>query len=116
MSNGIITLKTPIDITATEAEQRAALAAEKKKQDDKTKTNAQRQAAYRKKMKDAGWTKIYVDPSTIQTAEELGGIELVLDHHNKWMHRAITAEATILKLEKALIAIKNHRKPWWKFW
>lgn len=117
MSNGIITLKTPVDITATEAEQQAAIAAEKKKQADRAKSNAERQKEHRQKMKEAGFKTHYVDPATLKLAEDLGGIELIPEQCDAWMRRALDAERKLANLQEQVIAMQTPRhRSWWKFW
>ncbi len=120
MSDGVITLKTPVDIAASEAEQQAAIAEEKKKQSDKAKSSAERQKKHRDEMKAAGFKKQYVDPATKKLAEDLGGIEHIPEQCAMWMRRAIEAEKKLAALQEQVISMQaqpqTQRKPWWRFW
>jgi hypothetical protein len=117
MSNGIITLKTPVDIAATEAEQQAAIAEENKKQADRAKNNAERQKKHRQTMKEAGFEKHYVDAATLKLSQDLGGIELIPEQYDAWMRRALEAERKLADLQEQVIAMQTPRhRSWWKFW
>jgi multidrug resistance efflux pump len=123
--DGKITLRTPTDIAANEAEQQAAIAAAKEAREKKAQSSAERQAEFRQKKKDAGWKSTYVDPETLKAADDLGGIEHVLQDRNKWMDRAVIAEsevrtlqADLTTLQAVLDAIQAQPQPrtWWRFW
>ena len=117
MSNGVITLKTPVDIAATEVEQQAAIAEENKKQADRAKSNAERQKKHRQTMKEAGFEKHYVDAATLRLAEDLGGIEHIPEQCAMWMRRAIEAERKLTDLQEQVIAMQTQpRRSWWRFW
>ena len=120
--DGKVTLRTPTDIAADEAEQQAAIAAAKEAREKKAQSSAERQAEFRQKKKDAGWKSTYVDPETLKAADELGGIEHVLQDRNRWMDRAAIAEAELTTLRAVLDAMQTQQqpqaqpRPWWRFW
>jgi hypothetical protein len=125
--DGKVTLRTPTDIAANEAEQQAALAAAKAAREKKAQSSAERQAEFRQKKKDAGWKSTYVDPKTLKAADDLGGIENVLQDRNKWMDRTVIAEAQCRTLEAELTTLRAvldalqaqpqpEPRTWWRFW
>ncbi len=103
LKNGALTLSFPDDILPNTDKTSPSEPVQEKPE---PKTAAERQKELYERRKADGWKKIYVDPATIELAQELGGIENIVEDRQHWIRTASELNAKI----------ESSKKPWWKVW